>query len=102
MQDWRYRGPKFKSGLGQKEKFSQVQSEKYHHQSLCPRVLYLKLSEVKAIKCFGTVVECSSRDPEVSSLNASVVKKKDFNRSNHNNPFMNPSAPELNTLDCKR
>ena len=36
---------------------------KYHHQSLCTRVKYLKLSEVKTRSRHGTVVECKTRDP---------------------------------------
>ena len=39
----------------QKENLSQ--SEQYHHQSLCTRVKYLKLSEVKTRSACGTVVE---------------------------------------------
>ena len=32
--------------VAKKKNLSQVQSEQYHHQSLCTRVKYLKLSEV--------------------------------------------------------
>ena len=81
------------------ENLSQVecQSEKYHHQSLCTRVKYLKLSEVKTRSCNGAVVECRTRDPEVPCSNPSVAKKKISHRSNQNNTSTNPSAPELNT-----
>ena len=48
---------------GQKENLSQVQSEHYNHQSLCTRVKYLKLSEVKTRNCHDTVVEYRTRDP---------------------------------------
>ena len=46
-----------------KKNLSQVQSEQYHHQSLCTRVKYLKLSEVKTRSCHGAVVQCRTRDP---------------------------------------
>ena len=49
MVECRTRDPKVpgsKPRCGQKENLSQVQSEQYHHQSLCTRVKYLKLSEV--------------------------------------------------------
>ena len=81
----------------QKENLSQVQSEQYHHQSLCTRVKYLKLSEVKTKSYHGTVVECRTRDPEFLGSNPSVTKKKISHRSNQNNTTTNPSAPELNT-----
>ena len=153
VQDWRSRGPGFKPWYGQKENLSQVQSDQYHHQSLCTRVKYLKLSEVKTRSCRGTVVECRtgdpevlgsnpgapkrklsqvqseqyhhqslctrvkylklsevktrsrrgtvvegrSRDPEVQGSNPGVAKKKISHRSNQNNTTTNPSAPELNT-----
>ena len=87
----------FKPWSGQKENLSQVQSEQYHHQSLCTRVKYLKLSEVKTRGHSGTVVECRTRDPEVPGSNPSVAKKKISHRSNQNNTITNPSAPELNT-----
>ena len=60
-----------------KENLSQVQSEQYHHQSLCTRVKYLKLSEVKTRRHHGTVVECRTRDPEVPGSNSSVAQKKE-------------------------
>ena len=82
---------------GQKENLSQVQSEQYHHQSLCTRVKYLKLTELKTRSHHGTVVECRTRDPEVPGLNPSVAKKKISHRSNQNNTTTNPSAAELNT-----
>ena len=82
---------------GQKENLSQVQSEQYHHQSLCTRVKYLKLSEVKIRSCDGTVVECKTRDLKVPGSNPGVAKKKISHRSNQNNTNTNPSAPELNT-----
>ena len=66
-------------------------------QSLCTRVKYLKLSEVKIRSGHGTVVECRTRDPEVLGSNPSVAKKKISYRSNQNNTTANPSAPELNT-----
>ena len=81
-----------------KENLSQVQSEQYHHQSLCTRVKYLKLSEVKTRSCRGAVVECRTRDPEVLGSNPSVAKKKKIShRSNQNNTTTNHSPPELNT-----
>ena len=83
-------------GVG-KKKISQVQSEQCHHQSLCTRVKYLKLSEVKTRSCHGTVVECRTRDPEVPGSNPGVCKKKISHMSNQNNATTNPSAPELNT-----
>ena len=43
VEDLRSRGPQFRHSA----EFSQVQSEQYHHQSLCTRVKYLKLSDVK-------------------------------------------------------
>ena len=82
---------------GQKENLSQIQSEQYHHQSLCTRVKYLKLSEVKTRSHHGAVVECRTRDPEVPGSNPGVAKKKISHRSNQNNTTTNPSAPELNT-----
>ena len=81
----RTRDPRFKPQCVQKENLSQVQSEQYHHQSLCTRVKYLKLSEVKTRSCRGTVVECRTRDPEVPGSNPSVAKKKICQRSNQNN-----------------
>ena len=84
-------------GVAKRKIFSQVQSEHYHHQSLCTRVKYLKLSEVKTTSCCGTVVECRTRDPEVLGTNPSVAKKKISHRSNQNNTTRNPSASELNT-----
>ena len=80
----------------------QVQSEQYHHQSLCTRVKYLKLSEMKTRSCHGSVVECRTRDPEVLGSNPGVAKKKISDRSNQNNTTTNPSAPELNTWNCQR
>ena len=59
-----------------KKNLSQVQSEQYHHQSLCTRVKYLKLSEVKARSCHGAVVECWTRDTEVPGSNLCVAKKE--------------------------
>ena len=94
VQDKRSRGPRFKPQCGQKENLSQVQSEQYHHQSLCTRDKYLKLSEVKTRSCHGTVVEYRTRDPEFLGSNPSVAKKKISHRSNQNNTSTNPSAPE--------
>ena len=67
------------------------------HQSLCTRVKYLKLSEVKTRSDRGRVVECRTRDPEVLDSNPSVAKKKISHRSNQKNTSTNPSVPELNT-----
>ena len=101
VQHKRTRGPQFKPQCGQKETsgfhLSQVQSEQYHHQSLCTTVKYLKLSEVKTRSCHGAVVESRTRDPEVPSSNPCVAKKKISYRSNQNNTTTNTSAPELNT-----
>ena len=98
MAQWeRSRGPQFKPWYGQKENLSQVQSEHYHHQSLCTRVKYLKLSEVKTRNCHDTVVECGTRDPEVPSSNPVMARKKISHRSNQNTTTTNLSAPELNT-----
>ena len=102
VQDWRSRGPWLKLWCGQKENLSQVQSEQYHHQSLCIRLKYLKLSEVKnRIRC-GAVVGCRTRDPEDPGWNPGVAKKKISHRSNRNSTTTNPSAPELNTWNCQR
>ena len=98
MQDWRSRGPLLKTQCGQKENLSQVQSEQYHHQSLCARVKYLKLSEVKTRSCHGAVVECRTRDPEFSSSNPGLAIKKISHRSNQNNTTTNPSAPRVKYL----
>ena len=76
--DKRSRGPWFKPQCGQKEILSQFQSEQYHHQSLCTRVKYLKLSELKTKSQCGTVVECRTRDPEGPCSNPGVAKKKIF------------------------
>ena len=100
--DKRSRGPGFKPWCGHKENLSQVQSEQYHHQSLCTRVKYLKLSEVKTRSHCGTVVECRTRDPEVLGSKLGVAKKKISHRSNQTNTTTNPSAPELNTRSCQR
>ena len=89
-------------GVAKKENYSQVQSEQYHHQSLCTRVKYLKLSEVKTRSCRGTVVECRTRDPEFRVQTPVWPKKKISHRSNQNNTTTNPSAPELNTSNCQR
>ena len=102
MWDYRSRGPKFKPWYGKKENLWQVQSEQYHHQSLCTRVKYLKLSEMKTRSFHGTVVECRTRDPEVPGSNPDVAKKKISDRSNQNNTTTNSSAPELNTWNCQR
>ena len=88
--------------VGQKENLSQVQSEQYHHQSLCTRVKYLKLSKVKTWSHCGTVLECSTRNPEVPISNPGVAKNKIPHRANHNNTTTNPSAPELITWNCQR
>ena len=101
LQDQRSRGPQMKPWCGQKENLSQVQSEQYHHQSLCTRVKCLKLSEVKTRSCHCTVVECSTRDQEVPSSYPGVAKKKISHRSNQKNTTTNPSVPELNTWNCQ-
>ena len=67
-------------GVAKKENLSQVQSEQYHHQSLCTRVKYLKLSEVKTRSCRGAVVECRTRDPEVLGSNPGVAKKENLSQ----------------------
>ena len=63
----------------QKENLSQVQSEHYHHQSLCTRVKYLKLSEVKTRNCCGTVVEIQ-RSPVQTLV---MAKRKSLVQSEH-------------------
>ena len=83
---------------GQKEYLSQVQSEQYHHQSLCTRVKYLKLSVVKTRSCRGAVVECRTWDPEVPSSNPSVAKKKISHCSNQNNTTTNPPCTRVKYL----
>ena len=70
------RYPSSNPGLGQKENLSQVQSEQYHHHSICTTVKCLKMLEVKTRNHCGTVVECSARDAEVPSSNPGVGKKK--------------------------
>ena len=70
----------FKPWCGQKENLSQVQSEQYHHQSLCTRVKYLKLSEVKIRSHHGTVVECRTRDPEVPGSNPRCGQKENLSQ----------------------
>ena len=100
MVECRTRDPKVPGsnpGVAKKENLSHVQSEQFHHQSLCTRVKYLKLSEVKIRSCYGAVVECRTRDPEVPGSNPGVAKKKFSHRSNQTNTTTNPSAPELNT-----
>ena len=98
MQDWRPIGSQFKWWCGQKENLSQVQSEQYHHQSLCTRVKYQKLSEVKIRSCHATVVEWRSTDPEVSNLNPGVAKKKISHRSNQNITTTDPPASRVKYL----
>ena len=77
-----------------KRYLSQVQSEQYHHQSLCIRDEYLKLPKVKPNSHCGAVVECRTRDPEVSITNPNGAKKKISHRSNQNYTTTYPSAPE--------
>ena len=72
--------PRSNPGVAKKKNLSQVQSKQYHHQSLCTRVKYLKLSEVKTRSHHGTVVECRNRDPEVLGSNPSVAKKKNLSQ----------------------
>ena len=102
MQYQSCRGPQFKPWCGQKENLSQVQSEQYYHQSLCSRVKYLKLSDVKIKSWCGTVLECRTRDAEVPSSNHGMAKKKISQRSNQNNTTTNLSAPELYPWNCHR
>ena len=71
---------------------------KYHHQSLCTRVKYLKLSEVKTRSHHCTVVECRTRDPEILGSNPGVAKKKISHRSNQNNITTNPSDTRVKYL----
>ena len=77
----------------EKENLSQVQSEQYHHQSLCTRVKYLKLSEVKTRSCCGAVVECRTRYPGVPGSNPSVAKKKKENLSQVQSEQYHPPIP---------
>ena len=88
--------------VAKKDNLAQDQSEQYHHQSLCTRVKYLNLSEVKTRSCHGTVVECRTRYPEVLGSNPSVAKKKISQQSNQNNTTTNPYEPQLNTWNCQR
>ena len=80
------------SNCGQKENLSQVQSEQYHHQSLCTRVKYLKLSEVKTRSCHGAVVECRTRDP--------VWSKRSSQGSIPTNPTRVKYLSEVKTRSC--
>ena len=89
--------PSSRPGVAKKKISHQVQSEQYHHQSLCTRVKYLKLSDVKTRSFHGTVVDYRTRDPEVPSSNPGVAKEKISHRSNQNNTTTNPSEPDLNT-----
>ena len=102
VQGYRSRGPQFKPWCGKKENLSQVQSEQYHHQSLCTRLHYVELSQVKIRSHHVTVVECSTRDPEVPSSNPGVDKKKIFHGSNQNNTTTNPSALGVKTWIYQR
>ena len=77
--------PSSNPGVAKKKISHRVQSEQYHHQSLCTRVKYLILSDVKTRSCHGTVVESRTRDQQVPSSNPGVAKKKISHRSNHNN-----------------
>ena len=81
---------------------SEVQSEQYHHQSLCTRLQYLKLSEVKIRTHHVTVVECRTRDAEVPSSILGVSKMNISHRSNQNNTNTHLSAPELITWNYQR
>ena len=80
--------------MEEKENLSQVKSEQYQHQSLCSRVEYMNMSEVKTRSHCGTVVECRTRDPEISSTNPNLPKKKISHRSNQKINTTNPSAQE--------
>ena len=62
-QDLTYRYLQSKSHSGQKENLAHVQSEHHHHQSLCTRVKYLKLLEVKTRSHCGIVFDCRTWDP---------------------------------------
>ena len=55
-------------GVAKKENLSQVQSEQYHHQSLCTRVKYLKLSEVPSL-CSGSKMEIPLRAKPTHYMN---------------------------------
>ena len=62
MVECRTRDPEVPSsnpGVAKKKISHRSNQKQYHHQSLCTRVKYLKLSEVKtgSLHC-GTVVEC--------------------------------------------
>ena len=50
------------------KKISQVQSEQYHHQSLCTRVKYLKLSEVPSL-CLRSKIEIPLRAKPTHYMN---------------------------------
>ena len=89
-------------GVAKEENLSQVQSEQYHHQSLCTRVKYLKLSEVKTRNRRGTVVECRTRDPEVPGSNPGVAKKKISHRSNQCTRVKYLKLSEVKTRSCHR
>ena len=97
MVECRTRDPEVRSsnlGVAKKKISHRSNHNIYHHQSLCTRVKYLKLSKVKTKSHHGTVVECRTRDPEVPSSNPGVAKKKISHRSNNNNTTTNPSAPD--------
>ena len=61
-------------GEVQREKLSQVLSEQYHCQSLCNRVKYPKLSEVKHRFDCLRVGESRTTDSEVNSSNPGMAK----------------------------
>ena len=89
--------------VAQIENLSQVQSEQYHHQSLCTRVKYLKLSDVKTRSC--AVAQWYSAGLEIQRSwvqTPGVAKKKISHRSNQNITTTKPSAPEFNTRNCQR
>ena len=59
---------------GVKKKYPQLQSEKYHHQSLCTRVKYLKLSQLKCRSNHKDSGRVQTRDQEVPSSISGVAK----------------------------
>ena len=95
----RIRYPKVQSWIlvQAKRNLSQLQSEQYHHQSLCTRVKYLKLSEVQTRSYHGAVVYFRSRDAEETGANIAPCKEIISHWSSQNNTTTNPSATLLNT-----
>ena len=101
----RTRDPRFKAQCVQKENLSQVQSEQYPHQSLCTRVKYLKLSEVKTRSRHGTVVECRTRDPRfkpqcVQKENLSLVQLEQYYHQSLCTRVKYLKLSEVKTISC--